>query len=239
MTFWDRKQRGDNKIAAPRDSNDSSTDYDTERVTSISKGCFDNLYWSFALSYNHSSEEVKLVPEGSENEEINLCKVGSTLQCSWSISHIYNALSYTCQNCLKTLLLCHGLLIKLLLCSWPLQSSKEGVGVGWWPVLTGTCAAPWCHPQAFLGPSQGLIKGLWLPSLLQALLEGSLDQCHCHEHLEVCSLLSVQWWGSVAILLDNPFPRAQQGREGTPEPMRTGSAGMALATTAHFNTWGV
>lgn len=94
-------------MAAPRDSNDSSTDCDTERVTSISKGCFDNFYWSFPLSYNHSSEAVKLVPEGSENEEINLCKVGSILQCSWSISYIYNALSYTCQSCLETLLLCH------------------------------------------------------------------------------------------------------------------------------------
>lgn len=93
-------------MAAPRDSNDSSTDCDTERVTSISKGCFDNLYWSFPLSYNRS-EAVKLVPEGSENEEINLCKVGSILECSWSISYIYNALSYTCQSCLETLLLCH------------------------------------------------------------------------------------------------------------------------------------
>lgn len=92
-------------MAAPRDNSDSSTDYDTERVTSISKGCFDNLYWSFPLSYNHSSEAEKLVPEGSENEEINLCKVGSI---SWSISYVYNALSYTCQSCLKTLLLCHG-----------------------------------------------------------------------------------------------------------------------------------
>lgn len=62
--------------------------------------------------------------------------------------------------------------------------------------------------------------------------EGSQDQCHCHEQLEVCSLLSVQWGGSVAILLDNPFPRAQQGREGRPESMGTGSAGTALATTA-------
>lgn len=50
-------------MAAPRDSNDSSTDYDTERVTSISKGCFDNSYWSFPLSYNHFSEAVKSVPE--------------------------------------------------------------------------------------------------------------------------------------------------------------------------------
>lgn len=95
-------------MAAPRDSNDSSTDYDTERVTSISKGCFDNSYRSFPLSYNHFSEAVKLVPEGSENEEIKLCKVGSILQRSSSISYIYNALSYTCQSCLKTLLLCHG-----------------------------------------------------------------------------------------------------------------------------------
>lgn len=76
-------------MAAPRDSNDSSTDYDTERVTSISKGCFDNSYWSFPLSYNHFSEAVKSVPEGSENEEKKLCKVGSSLQCSLSISYIY------------------------------------------------------------------------------------------------------------------------------------------------------
>lgn len=95
-------------MAAPRDSNDSSTDYDTERVTSISKGCFDNSYWSFPLSYNHFSEAVKLVPEGSGNEEIKLCKVGSISQCSSSISYISNALSYTCQSRLKTLLLCHG-----------------------------------------------------------------------------------------------------------------------------------
>lgn len=62
--------------------------------------------------------------------------------------------------------------------------------------------------------------------------ERSLDWCHCHEQLEICSLLSVQWQGSVAILLDNSFPRAQQGREGTPESMEIGSAGMALVTTA-------
>lgn len=157
MTFWDRKQRGDNKMAAPRDSNDSSTDYDTERVTTISKGCFDNLYWSFPLSYNHSSEPVKLVPEGYENEEINLCKFGSILQCSWSISSVSNALSYTCQSCLSFVVPWYcSLLIKLLLCSWPRQGSKKGTGVGWWPGLP-----PWylsCSlvtPQPSLGLSQG------------------------------------------------------------------------------------
>lgn len=100
------RQKGDIKMAAPRDGNDSCTDWDAERVTSISKSCFDNSYWSFPLSYNHFSEAVKLVPEGSENEEIKLCKVCGILQCSSSISYVYNALSHACQACLKTQLLC-------------------------------------------------------------------------------------------------------------------------------------
>lgn len=93
---------------------------------------------------------------------------------------------------------------------------------------TGTCPAPWCHPR----PSQGLVMGLLLSSLLQALLvagRGHWVSAIVTSSLRfaLCSLCTARLCGHWAI----PLPEHSKEEKG-PKPMRSGSAGMALVTAA-------